>query len=108
MEPEAMRDAIPNEEFFEFSELDDKGFCRCTFLAFNTIATLSACGVAPGVARAAFDHVDWRSLSAYRAEGFSTTLLMLGREEGTRFARSQSSILRAIFVDENNHIIPAK
>lgn len=56
LEPAARAtDPIPNDGYFDFQPADDKGFCRCTFLAFNTVVTMSACGIAEDGARKAFE-----------------------------------------------------
>lgn len=46
--------------------------------------------------------------TATAAEGFSTTLVALGMEEGRAFAAAQSQITQAYLVDENARIVPAK
>lgn len=46
--------------------------------------------------------------TATAAEGFSTTLVALGMEEGRAFAAAQPQITQAFFIDENLRIVPAK
>ena len=44
------------------------------------------------------------SRRSFDGDGFSTTLLALGIERGTEFARSRPEIALAVFVDENNRL----